>query len=875
MTDRWKYIDRAAIVLGLAGLLVLFFNFPDLGFKAEAVVCAVLGSAGLCYLLGGIWMWHRRRIEFDLLLVKGNFLRKVVCLVVLFPYTLTLAVLLCGLDAETMLVMNESEAQVEIPSLLWTVYYHIIDPGNQHMTDSGVALGWTAVFGVLGILLLGGLLVSTLINWFDKRREQWLSGSIRYGESQFGQGRKFAVVIGANEIAPSVIRNLLDSGSCRDGHDKQLDHSSNYGHDSQENHGSHAGHADHDSREGDKINFRRESRNAYVVLQTSRDPGRVRSELSSYLTDEDLDRVVIYSALRDSAKEISKLHPWMATEIYVLGESSSCESGESSHDALNMKCVNLLAAVMETGVRIHRKVCKVLFEYQTTYSVFQFSDIPDAVRRNLVFIPFNRHECWAQRVMVDGVFRNPSFPDRKIAYTPLDGYGGISAESDDFVHLVIVGMSKMGVAMGIEAAFQAHYPNFRRARTRISFISSDADREMAFLAGRYKALFELARCKYADAANCRVEDFDSARGWIDPMESDGCRWKHLSEGGKNFIDVEFEFIKGEVESEGVRNYLRAVSAEENARLTLAVCLNRTHQAIAASLYLPLAVYRKAQEIWVLQQEASDMMENLGNASVRDERYEKLRPFGMFNGEYMRDRSSYIKSVLVNGAYDLGGDRFRMEERDIADKSTWADLRAAWKSLTVSQQWSNRYFVDSMYQKLRSVCGELAADMFADTGLQSRLERAIADNRRQLSECEHNRWTVQQLLMEFRPADAEVFAEFREMNSRLKAAEPSRNAWREKVGWNSLGKEEQSALKLTPEYMSTEYGRAEKMISERKKALKYGACRIHPDICSYSLLDEVDPGAKQYDEYLNSAIPYILIMVDGHGKLKVKPKDRKQ
>ena len=185
MDDRWKSADYAAMLLGAAAMLMFFFNRPTLGPVAERIVCFALGAAGLVYLAGGIWMWLRRRIEFDWLLVKGPFLRKVVCLVTLLPFTLTSAVLLCGLDAQKMLVLDESAAGAGEPSVFWTVFYHIIDPGNQHMTGDKVALGWTALLAVVGILLLGGLLVSTLINWFDRRREQWLGGRIRYGERQF------------------------------------------------------------------------------------------------------------------------------------------------------------------------------------------------------------------------------------------------------------------------------------------------------------------------------------------------------------------------------------------------------------------------------------------------------------------------------------------------------------------------------------------------------------------------------------------------------------------------------------------------------------------------------------------------------------------
>ena len=853
MDDRWKSADYAAMLLGAAAMLMFFFNRPSLGPMAERIVCFALGAAGLVYLAGGIWMWLRRRIEFDWLLVKGPFLRKVVCLVTLLPFTLTSAVLLCGLDAQKMLVLDESAAGAGEPSVFWTVFYHIIDPGNQHMTGDKVALGWTALLAVVGILLLGGLLVSTLINWFDRRREQWLGGRIRYGERQF-VGRRFAVVIGADEIVASVIRSLLSGGAPGRS-------------------GASAG----------GLNFKCEDSNSYVLLQTSRDPEEVRAELASHLPLEDMRRVVIYNALRDSRDEIRLLLPRLATEIYVLGESTDGDGGESGHDALNMKCVNLLAA--ETGRgdgdagsgalrkkhAPHRKVCKVLFEYQTTYSVLQFSDIPRKVRENLVFIPFNRYESWAQRVIVDGVSEDAAAAGGRIEYTPLDGYDGIPAHSGDFVHFVVLGMSKMGVAMGVEAALQAHYPNFKKARTRISFVDPDADSEMRFMLGRYSSLFGLARRKYVDASACDAGMLEPSAGWIDPMESSGCRWRHLSDDGSNFMDTEFEFVKGDIESDGVREWLRKAVAEENARLTVAVCLDRTHRAIAASLYLPAEIYDRVQQIWVYQKDASDIVLNLSGAEVPDERYRKLRPFGMLHGEYMRDRSSYLKSVLVNGVCELDGEKFKASERDMAVRESWKDLRDSWKRLTVPQQWSNRNFVDSMYQKLRSVCGRLPEDLFAVPGLQKKLEQAVADNAGLLAECEHNRWNMQQLLMEFSPADAAVDEEFRRMNARLLAALPARDAWRKEVGWAAMSGAEREEARKTEAYLQSEYGRAEAMFNSRKRELKCGPARIHPNICSYAHLDSVDSGAKPYDEYLNAAIPAILIMVDGWGKLKPDPR----
>jgi hypothetical protein len=108
---------------------------------------------------------------------------------------------------------------------------------------------------------------------------------------------------------------------------------------------------------------------------------------------------------------------------------------------------------------------------------------------------------------------------------------------------------------------------------------------------------------------------------------------------------------------GVRSYLEQISNKKNAwvknsKLTIAICLPKTHEAIAASLYMPIAVYDKAQEIWVYQRESADIVLNLNK--TKDLRYQKLRPFGMIYGEFMSDRSLYLKALLVNGAYDLNG-----------------------------------------------------------------------------------------------------------------------------------------------------------------------------------------------------------------------------
>ena len=866
-------LDTPLIIIGIITLLAII-SFP-LSICLEVLIISVLGILGLCYITHTIVLLFFKRIDFDWKLMNGHFLRRIICIIVLLPFTFTLIIgtsiyagkktQLNTISSKKELIYEESlyakndslpldlRNKQDSPSLLWIVYSHFMDPGNQHMAASTPGRGWVAIIAISGVIFLNGILISILTNWFDKRREHWLRGEIRYPRF-FLKKNKFAIVIGANEIVSSVIKNLLSHKT--DG----------------------------------EINFKCEGNNEYVILQTCKEAVDVREELSSHLTEEDLKRVIIYNAQRDSKAELAELFIENATEIYILGESTLKDQGETYHDALNMKCVNMIADYLDhinnknrtDKNEIHKKVCKVMFEYQTTYSMFQYSDMPENVNDNIVFIPFNCYETWAQRVMVEGVFDNREHKDCSgnndetrtsnsgirpdfIEYTPLDGKG-ISCDSDEYVHFVVVGMSKIGVAMGVQAMFQAHYLNFRKARSRITFIDTNADKEMAYFKGKYANLFSLTRNKYIDANNCPTTMLDPDLGWIDPTEQQYYQWAHLSQDGKNFIDLEIEFIKGEIESDGVRTYLQRITKNNKSKLTIAVCLTQTHQALAASLYMPVEIYKKVQEIWVYQREASDILTNLGSSEQKDKRYKKLRPFGMIYGEYMRDRSLYLKSLLTNGAYNIDNS---FKKIDFGNKDTYTNLRMKWKELTIAKKWSNKFFVDTIYQKIRGVIPELfdcenvagayKLKLFGNTtikDIEKRLRKALKDNEDILGQCEHNRWNVQQLLMEFCPCRKEDDELCCKLNNTYKEMYLLTTIYDKTPSTNY------SEKKLTMDKAKSDF----KLM---KDELKESENRIHPNICEYSHLDDVDFEAKSFDINLNNAIPEIIFLVDGYGKIKLK------
>lgn len=934
------------------------------------ILYIVLGILGLLFLIGfGMW-FTKHPISRDKVLLKFDKKYFVLVASVVLAYLLVIA----GLVSLEWIEAIRPDGAFKI-ALKYGLKMHEAKEGTNGHDLNIIAF---IIIMLFQVVVVEGLVFAAIVGWTNRRIERLQKGQVRYSMDNLTgtfvshwdscdeiqkwwqrywkrlcyavylkkgvQKNSYAVVVGANEVAPSVIKNLLM----------------------------------HEDEKKNSLNYAHEEENQYVVLQTCSDIEQVRQTLSAYLTEDEYSRVIIYSDIRYSYEGLKALHLDGASEIYVLGENTAIDGGETYHDTMNMRCVNMIADELikkhnkendynklinlekslkaekqkekETRDKAkidelkesiknvreqllpNRNVCKVLFEYQTTFSIFQFSDVPEKVRYAMKFIPFNRYDSWARRVMMDNkaialVDENNTKSNKQINYTPLDGFKGIKPDDSQRVHFIVVGMSKMGVAMGIQALYQVHYPNYVKdnsLKSRITFIDANAEQEMNFFKGRYATLFELVRNRYIDAKECKDYQLNSDYQWIDPMLDPKTKWKHLSAKGENFLDVEIEFVKGELESEGVREYLRQVTADERSKVTIAICLPLTHQSVAAALYMPSEVYKNVQEIWVYQREASDIITNINPLENHNddvyECYKKLKPFGMLYGEYIDRRTYYLKALLVNGIYDINDidNKMFFTEIDLGDKDTYIDLRKSWKNLTVEKTWSNKYFVDTIYQKVRSTnlaLSEVAAiigynnNEFFTGNWKENLENALAeiskpigqDKKEYLAECEHNRWNVQQLLLGFSPADAEKFAELCKEQAKEKAeVSPIKDEigayvkdknitdqlveLNKKIHYTNGDVKNKSFTSLL-EFITKEkitgiderlladimtLAEKEKKIKDKQKTLKEKKAdlkspknKIHCCICDFNHLEAVDPGAKDYDEKLNNGIPIILKLVDGY------------
>ena len=323
---------------------------------------------------------------------------------------------------------------------------------------------------------------------------------------------------------------------------------------------------------------------------------------------------------------------------------------------------------------------------------------------------------WAEKVLVWSGYNSHSDDRTSIVYTPLDGEG-IDYESDRYVHLVVVGMTCMGIALAMKAAHIAHYPNFvrdSRLKTRITFIDLNADTEFDMLRGRYSALFE--QCDYRV-----VDTLDSSRSYENK--------------GTGLTDIEFEFVKGAVESRPVQQLLEKWASPDNqSLLTIAICFESSQKSIATALYMPQGVYGKVLSILV-RQNVSHLIVELVRNSLK---YKDLRAFGMLDEEHIVDNDILRFAKRVNFVY------YATRLNDISWKLL-DDEKAEelWKNLFTVHRWSNIYNALSIPTKLRSFGAEEPADLWNDSVLIERMARV-----------EHNRWVMERLIQGYRPTTIE-------------------------------------------------------------------------------------------------------------------------
>ena len=523
-------------------------------------------------------------------------------------------------------------------------------------------------------------------------------------------------------------------------------------------------------------------KDAYILILTAKETVGIREILLKSFSEKQMEHVIINYGHRISTEAFKDIYLEAAEEVFVVGNHSN-----AAHDAINVECVDSICRYLkEQKEKPNRITC--VFKDLDTYAAFKTSEIFNSVKDlGIEFIPYNFYSGWAKQVFVKRLYRDFDNPGTEYRY-PLVYGKGIKQDDDKYVHLVFVGTTNFAVAFAMEAAHVLHFPNFatKGVRTRITFIDVNADKEKDEFITRNRHFFEVQPYYFYDLTNEMGEK----------KEEQGLREEYVTFTGEDraFLDVEFEFIKGNVFSKEVQDEISKWASEhkdDKQCLSIFLALADQRENFVMGMNMPDEVYDNEVPVFIRQNRSDNFVTNLRNVDTkkedekftysvvkdgevkskeRDARYAHIYPFGMNETAFSADDHSLKRAKLINYLYSTANyETYKFQGILVLDAipeaKIWEEANAMWQKLSVALKWSNLYNSYTMRTKQRT----LRAMRGLDIDDESRDYDTLTDyEAEQMAIVEHNRWNVEKLLMGFRkPRKAEDKYAYTEFADKLK------------------------------------------------------------------------------------------------------------
>ena len=594
---------------------------------------------------------------------------------------------------------------------------------------NSAAHGWmifvSGLTYVAGILVFNGMIISAMTNALGRRVQQHQEGFIFYLQSGH------YIIMGYDDMVPSIIADIL-------AHDPE----------------------------------------AYILILTSADALKIKEKLTKRIDRRQMKRIIINCGHRTSPEVYRDIRIESAKEVFIVGNRT-----RPAHDAINVECVERICTYLaekanaqlaakkpddkqpvdkkpddENRPKVGPDRITCVFEDLDTYAAFKTSEIFGAVRAlGIEFVPYNFYTGWAQQVFIKRCHRDKRDPANRICYPSVCG-NGIGVDDDRHVHLVFVGTGNFAVALAIEAAHVLHFPNFRDGegpRTRITFIDPEADREMRLFRTRNRHLFDIEEPLYRDLSG----------------DDDEKRSQNAADVRRGFLDVEFEFIKGDIFSKRVQDEICRWTNDPQRCLSIFLAMDDQRSNFATGMNMPDEIYDNNIPIFIRQDRSDNFVTNLRTADAgkefpyttcdpatgalkvetRNGRYANIYPFGMNDTAFTSDEEYLHRAKLINYLYSTADyDTYKFRETSeldsISGENTMKLADEKWRELSTAIKWSNLYAAYSIPYKLlsiRTMRGLQPDDTSLDTEPLSDDLAAI------MARVEHNRWNVEKLLMGYR------------------------------------------------------------------------------------------------------------------------------
>lgn len=393
-----------------------------------------------------------------------------------------------------------------------------------------------------------------------------------------------------------------------------------------------------------------------------------------------------------------------------------------------------------------KPLCHLLLHDKVTLWLLQTLDLYPEIHKKLELYAFTMEDQWAKNVFC-GLDRH--------LYPPLDREK-IDEASNKTVHLVIAGISDLSESLAIHAALIAHFPNYVRnqaLRTRITIVDKDITAHKDALIQRYINLFEHSYYRCVSLKKQQITQYH------EPMY-------HASR--EDFVDVEWEFVDGDFFDPTLQHKLRLWSDDNNQLLSLALCDNNDNINFNRAFALPKNLYQNHVTVLV-KTEHSGLLEKVHETSE----YHNLYPIGMYDCGYDVRLPLLQMAKRLNYFYACS----HGQEGTPTDMPT-EKIESVWRNVqTLSMRYSNIYNVMTIATKMRSL-GHEEKDW-------DRFFALTQDEIETVSAVEHNRWSVERLILGFRPPTDTEREEIRE-NLSLKEAYKKKKIHYDLCSYRELG-----------------------------------------------------------------------------------------
>ncbi|MCQ2188413.1 MAG: hypothetical protein MJZ00_00625 [Paludibacteraceae bacterium] len=591
--------------------------------------------------------------------------------------------------------------------LLFRLFY---DPGSiDHLSYNARTFGVVVV--LVGMVLFMGMLITVISNILERHIDRYMRGYFDFGLNNHH------VVLGYNKTTPGLIKSI-----CKE---DDLNNANSFGH-------------------------------RAILLVSEKNCEDIRKELNGLLSRSEFDRVILKSGSRNSNDILNEVSLGSAVKLWIVGEEDGFD-----HDSLNIECVSRIVKMCRKGsVKRESKLdVHVYLDNQSAFRTFQSVDMSCEWRDYINFKASNFNDDWARYVMVDRGFNENPNGTRTYLYPALENPSKplmissatenrkgvvIKRDSDAHVHVMVFGMTDMGLSMAVRAAHLLHLPNFTRdkkLKTVISFVDVDADTKMVEFRNVYQYLFEIQSATYKDFTGDEAVVTEMAPTKFKGEDAD-------------FLDSHFEFIKSNAHSPLLRKYIEECADDKNDVLSIMLCYDDPDYNLQVGQNFPFNVYFQAAgvppvPVYVRQYMSRKLVDELRTS----EKFRNFYPFGMYTEHHRINETDELRSKAINLTYNQcykKGDDVYDSDGNIflADLSDKTELEEKWSVIQTSLQWSNAYCLDCFYMRRRNMGDE-------EDHLKMRYHKDDPDLL-MMAEVEHYRWTTEKLLMGFRkPSEDEM------------------------------------------------------------------------------------------------------------------------